>query len=144
MPPNAVDDPIDQIFQPNEGLFRRLKVEAIIGDQLDPNKIEIPAYSVLRQTRLPLDYVERLAPDVGIAKTEPRQLPEPVTSPDGGVWTLLPIHCPENGELAHSELRLHKDGIYKSNQKPGNEQKKRWRNLIAAAFVIIRLPRSIE
>ena len=131
---------VDQVFEPSERLYRFIKPDRILAGRINPNTWDLPPCSVDREKYL-RGASETVTPsNSGYAETKVADLPKSMTSEDQGTWDLVPVHVPDSTNPAHSELRLHKDGVFSKNKKPGSLQKKEWKGLLSEAFVVVVEP----
>ncbi|MBY0502781.1 MAG: hypothetical protein K2X03_02650 [Bryobacteraceae bacterium] len=131
---------IDPVFEPSEKLFRRIKPDGVLAGRINPNTWDLPACSVDREKFLANGMLSVLPAGHGFAETTVGNLPPPMASEDQGIWAIIPVHAPENGNAAHSELRLHKDGLFSEKKKPGSLQRKQWKELLSLAFTVMIEP----
>src|SRR6266446_10620740 len=88
--------PIDPVFEPNEQLFHRCRLQEVDGDRLLPTAISFRNWSVNRgKYSEPLDVPIPHWKDWGIAYFRVDQVPGPLTTEGGTVWEFKPEHIPE-------------------------------------------------
>ena len=131
---------VEQVFELSERLFRYIKPDGILAGRINPNTWDLPACSVDRESFLAKGIEDVLPANNGYAETRVADLPPSMTAEDQGTWEIIPVHAPENGNPAHSELRLHKDGAYSATKKPGSLQKKEWKGRLSLAFRVVLEP----
>ena len=125
----------------------------MLGDLIDPNHQawDLPACSVDREKYLRAPIFAVLPSAYGYAQCRVTDLPPPVISPGGGIWEAKPVHLPVSEVVetsvpenrAHSEVRLHKDGVFVEGKCPGAVQKKQWKNEFSQAFIVVVKPKDL-
>lgn len=114
----AFGDPIDPVFLDEEQLYLRIRPDASYPnrDDLLLSDVRFPAFSVNRgKYSRPEDALAPNWPTWGVAAFFVRDIPSSLEGPtaEHGVSVTIrfhPVHCPELGNYAHSEVRSFSDG----------------------------------
>jgi hypothetical protein len=129
-------DPTDN-FDPDEYLHRYLKSGWVLQNgEVDPETWDLPQVSVDRCSHSAVG-LPALGP---VAELTVVSLPEKILN--NGVWELRPVYCPENGNMAHSEIRMFQDGVCVLKKGDSMWQKrlrKEFRSRLSSRFKVVRV-----
>jgi hypothetical protein len=103
--------PVDPIFDSDESLYHRCSRDQVDGDRLARAAIGFPDWSVNRgRYSEPGDVCLPNWPRWGVARFSVGDVPSPIASPGGPIYTFSLEHVPEDHNYSHSEVRAYRNG----------------------------------
>lgn len=136
--------PPDNVFTPDEELYRRIEKDHINGDTIELEAIKFPDFSVNRQKYCET-YEDVLIPnwkDWGVASFKVKDVPQKEYSTDQNKFTFHVEHVPLPLNYPHSEVRTRKNGMYDKNKSvPSSSIKKLFRMELREKIRIIKKPK---
>ena len=106
----------DQVFSPDESLFRRFRPSDFVGYEIAPEAFELPDMSVIRQKFGKPEWllIQEEYQDWGVAGFKVEDIPanEEVHHLGYIEYVLRPEHAPDKYNYPHSEVRIYRDGVH--------------------------------
>ena len=137
------DRPIVPFSDPLEKLHRRCLKEHVGSGHLLPAAVSFRNWSVNRggtDFGEPEDVLIPSWLDWGIASFRVQDVLPKEQLRGGPVYEFRAVHCPDDDNYAHSEIRTYKESQLVSNPDPPNEIKKKFRQMISDKSFITKEP----
>lgn len=142
---------VDPDFDLDEQLYRRCCPTQVVENRLLPEAINFPDWSVNRaKYSQPEDVLFPNFHCCGIASFRVRDIPRELKSggekgQEENVFEFKVVHCPEEDNYSHSEVRTYKNGIHDKSDKNFKNKinktvKKEFRQLLSDRTTLIRQP----
>lgn len=134
---------------PAERLFRSIKPGWIDADGITTDAIDLAGSSCNRESIAPdpaavIDALNRPQAN-GVASITAGDAHGIVQRPDGEPWEFYPAHCPEHGNDAHAEIRVHRNGSPNATDKIGSSaQRLQVKTAIAKRMAVLIVPTVID